>query len=218
MATFGVSTETLSDHALLVDGDGTGGPGLILAHGAGAAMDSEFMNVVCQGLAEQGVKVFRFEFPYMAERRETGKRKLPSPQSRLLQTWREVIDQVGSAERLVIGGKSMGGRMASLLADEIGVRGLVCLGYPFHPSGKPEQLRTAHLQQVTTPTLIVQGKRDSLGSRVDVSGYGIDPGIRFVWMPDGDHSFKPRVKSGRTLEENLAVCVETVARFVYGLS
>ena len=216
-ATFAACTEILSDHALLIDGDGVGRPSLILAHGAGAAMDSEFMNHVTRDLVERGVRVIRFEFPYMAERRETGRRKPPSSQSRLLETWLQVIDQVGTASELVIGGKSMGGRMASLLADELRVRGLVCLGYPFHPPGKPERLRTEHLRRVTTPTLIVQGERDTFGSRVDVPGYGLDPGIEFAWMPDGDHSFKPRVKSGHALADNLASCADAVAHFVCGL-
>jgi predicted alpha/beta-hydrolase family hydrolase len=101
----------------------------------------------------------------------------------------------------------MGGRMASLVADEVGVRGLVCLGYPFHPPGQPEKTRTAHLADLRTPTLIVQGTRDTLGSQEDVAGYALSPQIRLVWLADGDHSFKPRKSSA----------VREMAGFVRGL-
>jgi hypothetical protein len=117
----------------------------------------------------------------------------------------------------VIGGKSMGGRMASLVADETGVRGLVCLGYPFHPPGQPEMTRTAHLAGLRTPTLIVQGTRDSLGSSADVEGYQLSPQIRIVWLPDGDHSFKPRAASGHTERQHLAAAVAAIVEFVKDL-
>ena len=120
--------------------------------------------------------------------------------------------------RLVIGGKSMGGRMASLVADGAGVRGLVCLGYPFHPPGQPGRLRTAHLKDLRTPTLIVQGTRDPLGSRADVEGYDLSPAIRLVWLEDGDHSFKPRVSSGHKEKEHLAAAVAAITTFVQGLA
>jgi predicted alpha/beta-hydrolase family hydrolase len=100
------------------------------------------------------------------------------------------------------------------VADEAGVRGLVCLGYPFHPPGKPEQLRTAHLAGLRTPALIVQGSRDALGAREEIAGYSLAPSIRLLFLEDGDHSFKPRALSGVTLEENLARAIEAVAGFV----
>ncbi|HSG39062.1 MAG TPA: alpha/beta family hydrolase, partial [Thermoanaerobaculia bacterium] len=117
-----------------------------------------------------------------------------------------------------IGGKSMGGRMASLVADEAGVRGLVCLGYPFHPPGQLEKLRTAHLKDLRTPALIVQGTRDPFGTREEVAGYELSPKIRIAWMEDGDHSLKPRKSSGRTEAGNLAAAVEEVAGFVRTLT
>lgn len=191
-----------------------GGPTLVLAHGAGAPMDSPFMNAMAAGLGARGLLVARFELPYMRRRRETGERKPPDREPVLREAWLARIAALGGGEKLVIGGKSLGGRMASLVADEAGVRGLVCLGYPFHPPGQPDKLRTAHLRDLRTPALIVQGTRDPFGPPQDVEGYDLSPSIRIVWLEDGDHSFKPRVSSGRTEPQNLAAAVEAVAEFV----
>ena len=133
-----------------------------------------------------------------------------------METWRRVIATVGGG-RLVIGGKSMGGRIASMLADDVDAHGLVCLGYPFHPPGKPEKLRTAHLLGLQTPTLIVQGTRDPFGKREEVEGYGLSAAIRLVWLSDGDHSFKPRKSSGRTEEQNLGEAIAAISEFVRNL-
>jgi predicted alpha/beta-hydrolase family hydrolase len=130
----------------------------------------------------------------------------------LLDTWRAVVAELGAGS-LVIGGKSMGGRMASLVADELGVRGLVCLGYPFHPPGKPTQLRTAHLASLRTPALIVQGTRDPFGGPDEVATYSLSPAIRIAWIEDGDHGLAPRRASGRTRAQNLAEAVREVAEF-----
>jgi hypothetical protein len=204
--------ETMGEIDFLFDGP-EDGPVLALAHGAGAAMDSGFMNLMAQGLGQEGLRVARFEFPYMRARRE-GRRPPPDREPVLRATWKTAIAELGGPERLVIGGKSMGGRMASLVADEVGVRGLVCLGYPFHPPGAPEKTRTAHLADLRTPTLIVQGTRDPLGTREDVDGYQLSPQIRIVWLEDGDHSFKPRASSGHKEKEHLAAAVRAVAGFV----
>ena len=133
----------------------------------------------------------------------------------LLDTWRAVIDELGS-DGLVIGGKSMGGRMASLVADQCGVAGLVCLGYPFHPPAKPETTRTEHLAGLATPTLIVQGERDRFGTPAEVDGYVLSESIDVHWMPDGDHDLVPRKKSGLTAEGNWAQAVEAILDFVGG--
>ncbi|MEQ9639088.1 MAG: alpha/beta fold hydrolase [Alphaproteobacteria bacterium] len=197
---------------LLCDGPARG-PLIALAHGAGAPMDSPFMSAFVEGLAGQGMRVVRFEFPYMAGRRTGGKRRPPDRQPVLLDTWRAVIDHFG-ADRLVIGGKSMGGRMASLVADEIGVRGLTCLGYPFYAAGKPDKPRVAHLETLNTPTLICQGERDTMGNREAIAGYRLSKNIRLHWLADGDHSFKPRKASGRTEAENWSEAIDAVAGFV----
>ena len=142
---------------LLINDPHRGDRTIVLAHGAGAAMDTEFMDTFADGLANHGLRVVRFEFPYMATRRITGKRRPPDREPILRDTWHRVVDSIG-ADRVIIGGKSMGGRIASLIADEAQVAGLVCLGYPFHPTGKPDKLRVEHLNSIKTPTLIVQGE------------------------------------------------------------
>lgn len=207
-----------SQHPLLLDGPESG-PLLILAHGAGAPMDSDFMNRVSSGLAERGVRVVRFEFPYMRLRREDGKKRPPNGQGALLQTWRAVFAEVCAShgrqpQEVVIGGKSMGGRMASLLVDALGAGGLVCLGYPFHPPGKPEKTRTDHLETLGTRALIAQGTRDALGNRKEVAQYQLSAAISIVWLDDGDHSFKPRKSSGRTLDANLADAIAAAHEFL----
>jgi len=188
---------------------------LVLAHGAGAPMNSTFMNIVARGVAQGGVRVARFEFPYMRARRES--RRAPDPGPVLKESWLQAIAHLGAAARMVIGGKSLGGRIASMAADEAGVAGLVCLGYPFHPPGKPDRLRTKHLETLRTPTLIVQGTRDALGSREDVAGYRLSASIRIAWIEDGDHSFKPRATSGRTETQNLAEAIARVREFLSAL-
>jgi len=192
---------------------------LALAHGAGAPMDSPFMAGFAAELAAAGAgdwRVARFEFPYMAARHRDGRRRPPDREAVLLDTWREVIAALGAA-RLTIGGKSMGGRMASLVADECAVRGLVCLGYPFHPPGRSERLRTAHLVALRCPTLIVQGTRDPFGTAQEVAGYALSPAIRVHWIADGDHNLKPRKASGRRAADALSEAVAAVANFLRGL-
>lgn len=190
---------------------------LVLAHGAGAAMDSPFMEAMADGLAARGVQVVRFEFPYMAARRQNGKGGPPDREPVLRATWTQVIEEFGGARRLVIGGKSMGGRIASMIADDLGVRGLVCLGYPFHPPGRPDKLRVSHLETLMTRTLIVQGDRDPFGPRADVESYTLSAAIRVHYLQDGDHSFEPRKRSGRTTEENWVEAIHEVVAFVASL-
>ncbi len=189
---------------------------LALAHGAGAPMDSDWMNAITARIVASGFRVVRFEFPYMAERRATGKKKPPNPARVLVQTWLDVIGDLGP-ERLVIGGKSMGGRIASMVADEARVRGLVCLGYPFHPPGRPDKLRTEHLATLRTPTLICQGDRDPFGTRDEVPGFGLSKAIAVHWSPDGDHGLKPRKKSGFTEDGNMTDAVTAIAKFMHNL-
>jgi hypothetical protein len=193
------------------------GPTIVLAHGAGAGMDSPFMRDVAAALAAVSFRVIRFEFPYMQESRKSHSWARPDPPKVLESTWLNVIEQVGKPRDLVIGGKSMGGRIASMVADRAGVRGLVCLGYPFHPPGKPDTLRVAHLEGLATKTLILQGTRDSLGSREDIAGYRLSPAIEVHFLEDGDHSFKPRRSSGRTYQQNFQEAVEALAAFCRAL-
>jgi predicted alpha/beta-hydrolase family hydrolase len=202
---------------LLVDGAYDARITIVLAHGAGAPMDHPFMNAIAQGIAGKEIRVARFEFPYMAARRSGGPRRAPDREPMLMQTWRDVVAELGAPERMVIGGKSMGGRIASMIADDTGVAGLVCLGYPFHPPGAPSKLRTKHLEKLRTPALIVQGARDSFGLPEEVAKYQLSPKIRVAWIADGDHSFKPRARSGRTYEQNLADAIERIQSFIESL-
>jgi predicted alpha/beta-hydrolase family hydrolase len=198
---------------LILDGPETAPITLALAHGAGAPMDSDFMAAFAEGLGARGLRVARFEFPYMAARRRDGRKRPPDREAVLLDAWRRVIDALRPGP-LAIGGKSLGGRMASLIADASPAVGLVCLGYPFHPPGKPERLRTAHLETLKTPTLICQGTRDALGNALQVSGYRLSPAIRLHWAEDGDHGLVPRKGSGRTAEQNWAEAMDAIAAFL----
>lgn len=202
---------------MLVDGPDVREPAIVLAHGAGAPMDSPFLAAMATGLAALGHRVVRFEFPYMHRRREGGAGRRPDPPAVLERAWLDVVELLGGGRRLVIGGKSLGGRIASRIADPAGARGLVCLGYPFHPARQPDRLRTAHLATLSTPTLIVQGTRDALGSRDEIATYELSPAIRIEYLEDGDHSFRPRAGSGRTERQNLEQAVGAVDRFVSAL-
>jgi predicted alpha/beta-hydrolase family hydrolase len=186
---------------------------LILAHGAGAPMDSPFMQTMAELLAARGVALLRFEFAYMAQRRSGGGKRPPNPQAQLLDAWRAVYQQVRQQVTgpVAIGGKSMGGRMASLLADELGADGLICLGYPFYAAGKPEKPRVAHLAELTTRTLIVQGERDALGNRPTVEGYSLSAAIELLWLTAADHDLKPLKSSGFTHAQHLARAADAIA-------
>jgi hypothetical protein len=202
------------DDTWLIDGPTRAQATFVFAHGAGAPMDSPFMDQIAQGLAAQGVRVVRFEFPYMAERRSTGKRKGPGPATRLIPVFEDVVRRVRSREPLFVGGKSMGGRIATHVADVVGARGVICLGYPFHPPGKPSSLRLENLQALKAPCLIAQGTRDSMGTREDVAGYTLPAHVQVHWLEDGDHSLKPRKKSGFSEAEHLAQAVRWAAAFI----
>lgn len=203
---------------LIFDGPGDADVLFLFAHGAGAPMDSSFMDDIAAGLGSRGVRVCRFEFDYMKKRRADGKRRGPDPAARLQDRWREVIAEAQSPaiSTLAIGGKSMGGRIASMVADEQKVDRLVCLGYPFHPPGRPEKTRTEHLRDLSVPTLVVQGERDSFGKPDEVASYELSKKIRVEWLPDGDHSFKPRKKSDTTLEENMETAIKLISSFLTG--
>lgn len=208
---------------LLWTGPGDAIATLLLAHGAGAPMDSPFMALISEMLATRGIRVARFEFGYMAARRGGGKRR-PPPKAELLDG--EMIAAAraaakGAAGRLSIGGKSMGGRVASHVADGLhnsgDVAGLVCLGYPFHPPKTPERLRTAHLETLSCPTLIVQGERDPFGGRAEVEALKLPSAIHFHWAHDGDHDLGPRGGSGATRRGNLEAAADAISMFLKAL-
>lgn len=196
---------------------------LLLAHGAGAPMDSASMNATAKALAAANIRVARFEFGYMAARR-TGTRRPPPKAETVISEYVAAVDELGPTNGpLLIGGKSMGGRVASMAADALfdakRIAGLVCLGYPFHPPEKPTQLRTAHLKALRTPTLIVQGTRDAFGVPDEVKTYDLSPSIGLLWLEDGDHDLKPRKAiSGFTTAQHLKTLADTVHAFATRIS
>lgn len=195
---------------------------LLLAHGAGAAMTSPFMEQIAALLAERGIAVSRFEFAYMAARRLEDKHRPPPKAERVMPEFEAAIAaalaRMPKGRRLFIGGKSMGGRVASMVADaafaQKQIAGLVCLGYPFHPPGQPQTWRTQHLVSLQCPALIVQGERDPFGPRSEVEEQKLSERISFHWLGDGDHDFGPRGASGFTRKGNLAAAAAAIAAFM----
>jgi uncharacterized protein len=192
--------------------------GLVLAHGAGGGQQSSFMVRAARELAARGVVVATFDFPYMA-----AGRSVPDKGPVLEAAWRSAIDEVRTRPEfaslpLFIGGKSMGGRIASQVAAAgvEGVCGLICFGYPLHPPGRPEQRRDAHLPSIREPTLFVQGSRDQFGTSEDLRR--LLPRLaraELVEIADGDHSFKTRQKvTGRKPDAALVDAFDAAAAFV----
>lgn len=203
----------------LMTGAETAETTLLLAHGAGAPMDTPWMTAMAEALAREGLRVARFEFSYMAARRTGGSRRPPGKAESYSPEFRDAVDALACTGPLIIGGKSMGGRVASLIADDLHaagrIAGLLCLGFPFHPPGKPERRRGATLATTACPTLICQGTRDPFGARDAVAGYALSPAVRLNWLEDGDHDLKPRKRvTGKTLEDHLTDTARAVSAWV----
>lgn len=203
---------------ILTNGDSSAPAGLLLAHGAGAPYDSDFMNQVAEYVANQGIYVGRFEFPYMSRRREDGRKRPPDREPVLRTSFREAYDAFHKPTTpCFIGGKSMGGRLATLVAadGEIEPAGVICWGYPFHPTGRPEKLRVEHLKSLSVPTLILQGERDPFGNREEFSSFGLDnPRVTITWFADGNHDLRPRKASGLTHKSHLAESAQVAGSFI----
>lgn len=197
----------------LIEGPQSSKITVLLAHGAGAPMNSVSMSLFSTTFAAAGLRVARFEFAYMAARRN-GSRKPPPRAETLVPEYLQAVTDLQSTGTLVIGGKSMGGRVASMAADELfadgAVSGLVCLGYPFHPPKKPDALRTAHLENLAAPCLICQGTRDPFGTKEEVSNYKLSSTIEIRWFEDGDHELKPRKRVTNCSAEDYARLAATV--------
>jgi predicted alpha/beta-hydrolase family hydrolase len=212
----------------LVQNGPNDGPVYLFAHGAGADMNSEFISQVAEKLGEKGIRVVRFNFPYMIKRLEDGKRRPPDRAPKLLAAYEKVVKQLNCP--VVIGGKSMGGRMSSMLlaanalreeSERLPILGSACMGFPFHAPAKDPKDRLDHLQKLTQPLLIVQGTRDIMGTREDVNGYiqeaRISATIQISWLDDGDHDLKPRKVSGFSHQQHIDSAIERVAEFVLRL-
>ncbi|MCT4557607.1 MAG: alpha/beta hydrolase [Pelagimonas sp.] len=199
----------------ILDGNELGRTTVVLAHGAGAPMDTPWMTATAEHLAKQGMRVARFEFSYMAARRSGGSKRPPAKAETYIPEYLAALESLSCTGPLIIGGKSMGGRVASLVAQDLfdagAVRGLLCLGFPFHPPAKPEVHRGDHFQHMTCPALICQGTRDPFGSREEVLGYSVSPAVALSWLEDGDHDLKPRKRiTGLGLDDHLAMVAERV--------
>ena len=200
----------------LFDGPGDSSHTILLAHGAGAPMDSAAMTASAAALAEAGFRIARFEFAYMAGRRSGAGVKPPPKAEKVMPEYRAAVEALGAKGPLIIGGKSMGGRVASMIADDLyassRIAGLLCLGYPFHPIGKPDQLRTQHLAEMKTPTLIAQGTRDLFGTRDEAAAYTLSKTIEILRLEDGDHDLKPRKSvSGFSAADHLRTLAQTAS-------
>ncbi|PVB62944.1 alpha/beta family hydrolase [Labrenzia sp. 011] len=197
---------------------------LLLAHGAGAPMDSAFMNKLAAALAVEGIATARFEFAYMAGRRTGGSKKPPPRADKLIGEFQTALQTVmqETDSPLLIGGKSMGGRVAAMLGGGASlpgrVTGICCFGYPFHPTGKPDaEWRLAPLEEARRPVLILQGDRDAFGSRAELEDASLPAHVRLTYLEDGSHDFGPRGKSPATLDGNFAVAAGAVADFIRSL-
>ncbi|MGR4069436.1 alpha/beta fold hydrolase [Billgrantia sp. C5P2] len=200
---------------LEVKGSGRAGR-LLIAHGAGAGQHSLYMRRLRDALAEQGVQTLAVEFAYMQRMQQEGRRIPPPRIDHLveeLSRWCDILTHPQGGTPW-LGGKSMGGRVASLLAARRRAAGLVLCGYPFHPPRKPERLRLAHWPQITCPTLVVQGSRDPFGTREEVAHYDLAGQRRLHWVEDGDHDWKPRRRSGRTQAELIEEGATAIATFM----
>lgn len=196
---------------------------LVLAHGAGAPADSPFMDMLAEALEKQGIATVRFEFPYMLKRRSDGKKRPPDRQPKLLECFSGMVDavraEVDSHLPLLVGGKSMGGRMASILAAERpGIDGVIGFGYPFHPPGKPERVRTDHFPDIRCPFLVVQGTRDPFGKREEFEGGVLAAGnARIHWLEGGNHDFQPLAKQQSSQKALIEEAAQAARQFVDGI-
>ena len=191
----------------------------LLAHGAGKGMATPFMETIARGVIESGVRVIRFHFPYMEDMLRSGVKRPPDGGRVLRKAFSELITHCVEREKvprrnIIIGGKSMGARVASMIADNHKVAGVICLSYPFHPPKKPRRVRIKHLKVMRTPTLICQGESDPNGRREEVQLLDLSQSIRFHWLAGSDNNFRARDDSGRSQTENLAGVVQACNEFI----
>ncbi|MCB1472161.1 MAG: alpha/beta fold hydrolase [Rhodobiaceae bacterium] len=201
----------------LTDGPQDARATLLLAHGSGAPMDSPFLDGIARRLGARSIRVLRFEFPFMLARR-AGQKRPPPRADKLVAVYADVLDfarENGAAGRMFIGGKSLGGRVAAMLAGtRDDVAGVVCLGYPFHPPGDPDALRLDPLNDARVPVFVCQGDRDPFGRREEIETYPLAAHVKFAWLDDGDHDFKPRGRAEATWTSNLDAAADAAAAFM----
>jgi predicted alpha/beta-hydrolase family hydrolase len=201
--------------AVLRSGSGDGAHLLLFAHGSVEPMDEGLMEHLAVGIAEQGVDVARFEFPFMHARRKGGGAPPPDSDSILIRHFESVASKLAHRGRLVVGGWSLGCRIAARVADSTGAARLVCVGYPFHPVGKPASKTALEtIRRVRIPTLVLQGSRDPFGNREQVRGYRLVDPIKLHWLEDGNHALVPRTKSGHTYAGHIRASVKEIVHFI----
>ena len=185
---------------------------LILAHGAGAGADSNFMQILAEQLSLHGVEVWRFNFAYMQRFIASGKRALPDKMPQLITQFLTHIAACEADLPLFIGGKSMGGRVASMLCTVLPVpfAAAFAFGYPFH-AAKKTSWRTEHFASLACPLFIIQGERDAFGSKTELDDKSW-PGTELYWLADADHDFKPRVKSGFNQQQLIVAAAKFCSR------
>jgi hypothetical protein len=201
---------------ILIDGNVEAKTLLILAHGAGAPMDSIFMNTIVKGIIEREIFVIRFEFPYMLKRR-LGKKSFPDKIPSLCLFYKDIYRQIKNIfpkKDIWLGGKSMGGRVSAIISKEIDVKGVIVLGYPFHPVNNKDKLRLDCLQNEGPPILIIQGTRDKFGSINEVNNLYLNEKNSIFWIEDGDHSFSTLKKSRNNSEDSIKNAYFKVSDFI----
>lgn len=201
---------------------------VVLAHGAGADKSHAFMTKIADGLVANSISVCRFNFPYMDKRIEDGKKRPPDRMPKLLPCLAEQINALDTDLPLFIGGKSMGSRVGAILTSNEAVeqglpeditltkviKGTFCLGYPFHAIGKADKVRLSPVTNRSSDLLIVQGDRDKLGDKNEISGYSLPKHAIVKYLADGDHDLKPRVKSGFTHEQHIAAAIDHIVEYI----
>ena len=186
---------------------------LVLAHGAGSPMDSDWLNNITNKLELNNIEVIRFEFPYMENRRRIGKKSPPDKLSILINKFNNIVNSINKP--VFIAGKSMGGRIASMIAPtNNNVLGVIAYGYPFHPIGKPEKLRTEHLKKYNKPMLIIQGENDPFGKSKKWNDFNIDKNIEVFPISKANHDLKPNKSTGLSLDDTINIAVEKTTKFI----
>jgi predicted alpha/beta-hydrolase family hydrolase len=183
--------ESINTSFGLVQKYGTGAVNVVFAHGSGIGMNHEFMQGVAAQMSLKNFTVYLFEFGYMQHIQMTGIKRPPPAVAKLELEFMGLLHELALPNPLIIGGKSLGGRVASLIVERTNAWGWFALGYPFHPQRKPQTLRVAHLLTNHKPGFIVQGSRDALGCYDEVLSYQLPTHIGLSWLADMDHSFKP---------------------------
>ena len=186
---------------------------LIFAHGAGQGMESDFMQRCKLLFEERGVQCKLFDFDYMANMKQSGKRRPPERLPALIAQFQAQMPTQSQLPTF-IGGKSMGSRVATHILQDSDAHGAICFGYPFHPPGKPEKTRTEHLGQINKPVLVMQGERDPFGKPDEIAAYALPANFSVAYVPSGEHSFKATRSSGISWQDNMQFAVSQACQFI----